>query len=326
MGSSRVIFSLNRCLSSSSAKYRIARVDPEKAILNELHDFKPAISIAKDDVKSWTVREVNDTEDPDIMLLSSWKKALMPFLGLTTPLPMVFALWYSFAQSRILCKHSENLWSKDWTVFIGLPLVALDLLLVRESCLPSNIQSSKHLLTSEALITLPTILVSIKTLMARHRPRLQLSGDNVPAVDILVTSCNEAIEVIQDTLLAALAIDYPQNKYRVIVADDGSSRELEAWVNQLNRPNLHYTTRSIRSGFKAGNLNHAVEQAETLPGGPSDFIAALDADMIVEKRWLRSIVAHIVLDGNLGLVCPPQVRTIFWDEKASVLKKTTAKS
>lgn len=160
--------------------------------------------------------------------------------------------------------------------------------------------------------------------MARHRPRLQLSGDNVPAVDILVTSCNEAIEVIQDTLLAALAIDYPQSMYRVIVADDGSSSELEAWVNQ--RPNLHYTSRTIKSGFKAGNLNHAVEQTESLPGGPSDFIAALDADMIVEKRWLRSIVAHIVLDDNLGLVCPSQVRTIFSGEQASVLKKTTAKS
>jgi cellulose synthase/poly-beta-1,6-N-acetylglucosamine synthase-like glycosyltransferase len=162
--------------------------------------------------------------------------------------------------------------------------------------------------------------------MARHRPRLQLSGDIVPAVDILVTSCNEAIEVIQDTLLAVLAIDYPQNMYRVIVADDGSSRELEAWVNELNRPNLHYTSRSIKSGFKAGNLNHAIEQAKNLPGGPSDFIAALDADMIVEKRWLRSILAHIVLDGNLGLVCPSQVRNMFSGEKSSVLKKMTAET
>lgn len=164
-------------------------------------------------------------------------------------------------------------------------------------------------LLSEALITLPTIFISFKTLVARHRPRLQLSGDTVPAVDILVTSCNEDIEVIQDTLLAVLAIDYPPSMYRVIMADDGSSRELEAWVNHLNRPNLHYTSRSIKSGFKAGNLNHAVEYTETLPGGPSDFIAALDADMIVEKRWLRSVVAQIVQDGNLALVCPSQVRT-----------------
>jgi hypothetical protein len=142
-----VVFSPNRFFRSSSAQYRIAGVDPEKATMDDLHDFKTAISIAKDDVKTWTVREVSDTEDPDIMLLSSWKKALIPYLGLTTPLPMLFALWYSFAQIRIFCRHSEDLWTRDPTMFIGLPLLALDLLLVRKSCFPSVLQLSKYLLT-----------------------------------------------------------------------------------------------------------------------------------------------------------------------------------
>jgi hypothetical protein len=136
IGSSRVTFSPNRLLRSSSAQYQIAEMDPEKAIVEKLHDFKPSISIAKGNVKTWTVREVNDTEDPDVMLLSSWKKALVPFLGLTTPLPMMFALWYSFMQIRILWRHPENLQSRDRIVFIGLPLMALDLLLVRKSCYP----------------------------------------------------------------------------------------------------------------------------------------------------------------------------------------------
>jgi cellulose synthase/poly-beta-1,6-N-acetylglucosamine synthase-like glycosyltransferase len=184
------------------------------------------------------------------------------------------------------------------------------------------IRQSTYLL-SEALVFLPTVMISLKTLMARHRPRLQLSGDRVPSVDILVTSCNEPIDVIQDTVLAVLAIDYPQSMYRVIVADDGSSSELEAWIKQLNRPNLYYTSRSIKTGFKAGNLNHAVEETKALPGGPSDFVAAIDADMIVEKRWLRSVVAHLALDGNLGLVCPSQVSHIPLEAKVSVLEKIT---
>ncbi|KAH7382529.1 nucleotide-diphospho-sugar transferase [Phaeosphaeria sp. MPI-PUGE-AT-0046c] len=287
LGSSRVTLSPNRFLNPPSPQYHTVGPDLEKAIVHDLRNSKAAISTADGDYKKWTVREVDDAEDPDVMLLSSWKKALVPLLSLTTPLPMIFALWYTLAQSRIFWRHSEYLWSKDRTMYIGLPFMALDLFLT-------------------PIMTLPAILVSLKTLMARHRPRLQLSGDSVPAVDILVTCCNEAIDVIQDTLLAVFSVDYPQNKFRVIVADDGSSRELEAWVGQLGMPNLHYTSRSIKGGFKAGNLNHTVAYVETLPGGSSDFIAALDADMIVEKRWLRSIVAQIVLDDNLGLVCPSQ--------------------
>jgi hypothetical protein len=133
IGSSRVIFSLNRFLNPYSPQYRTAGVDPEKATGNDLHESKHTISIGKDDAKQWTVREVGDTEYPDVMLLSSWKKALIPFLGLTTPLPMIFALWYTFAQYRIVCRHWENLWLDDMTIFIQLPFVALDLLLVRKS-------------------------------------------------------------------------------------------------------------------------------------------------------------------------------------------------
>jgi cellulose synthase/poly-beta-1,6-N-acetylglucosamine synthase-like glycosyltransferase len=129
----------------------------------------------------------------------------------------------------------------------------------------------------------------------------------VPAVDVIITSCNEDVEIIQDTMLAVLSMDYPEAKFRVILADDGASAELESWVAGLGRPNVHYTSRSLRVGFKAGNLNHAVKEASKLPGGPHELIAALDADMIPVKRWLRSTVAHIILDDRMGLVCPTQV-------------------
>lgn len=65
-------------------------------------------------------------------------------------------------------------------------------------------------------------------------------------------------------------------------------------------------------------MNYAVEDLDSLPGGIRQFIAALDADMIVENHWLRSVAAHIVLDRKMALVCPTQVRrcgfklTLIW--------------
>lgn len=44
-----------------------------------------------------------------------------------------------------------------------------------------------------------------------------------------------------------------------------------------------------------------------LEGGEAEFIAALDADMIPEADWLRAIIAHMVIDDKMALVCPPQV-------------------
>jgi hypothetical protein len=128
IGSSRVTFSFSYFWRSASAQYQNTRVDLEKAIT----DIKPVKSTTKSDLTAWTVREVHDTEDPDIMLLSSWKKALIPPLGVTIPLPMIFALWFSVAQIRIIWLHADR-WLKDWTACVWLPMVVLDLFQGRES-------------------------------------------------------------------------------------------------------------------------------------------------------------------------------------------------
>jgi cellulose synthase/poly-beta-1,6-N-acetylglucosamine synthase-like glycosyltransferase len=46
-----------------------------------------------------------------------------------------------------------------------------------------------------------------------------------------------------------------------------------------------------------------------LEDGTGEYIAALDADMIPEPAWLRAIIAHMVIDDKMALVCPPQVRS-----------------
>lgn len=55
--------------------------------------------------------------------------------------------------------------------------------------------------------------------------------------------------------------------------------------------NLFYHARHKEKGkphhYKAGNLTGGTDFLKTLEGGPAEFIAALDADMIPEEDWLR---------------------------------------
>jgi cellulose synthase/poly-beta-1,6-N-acetylglucosamine synthase-like glycosyltransferase len=142
-----------------------------------------------------------------------------------------------------------------------------------------------------------------------------LIGENVPSVDVIITCCNEEIDVILDTVRAALQLDYPQNRFRVILADDGSSSELSAVISGMLTVhcNLYYIAR-LKAGpdnYKAGNLNHTLGFLEKLPQGPAEFVAGLDADMIPEIRWLRAMTPHLVQDSRLAVVCPPQVSFKF---------------
>lgn len=149
------------------------------------------------------------------------------------------------------------------------------------------------------------------TLVGTFRPQLRLLGTNVPSVDVVICCCNEKLSIILNTVLASLELDYPKNRFRILVSDDGGSNELAEQINKLAmyHTNLYYTAREKTgsANYKAGNLNHAASILANLPYGPAEMLASLDADMIPEKQWLRAIIPHLVIDPSLGLANPPQV-------------------
>jgi cellulose synthase/poly-beta-1,6-N-acetylglucosamine synthase-like glycosyltransferase len=147
----------------------------------------------------------------------------------------------------------------------------------------------------------------------RHRPKLRLQGDSVPTVDVFITCCKEDVDIILDTVRAACATDYPQERFRVVVLDDGKDKELEKAIGvlQLEYRNLYYYSRMKIKGvphyFKAGNLSDGTHYVTKLDGGEGEYIAALDADMIPEPDWLRALLGHLVKNDRMALVCLPQV-------------------
>ena len=71
-----------------------------------------------------------------------------------------------------------------------------------------------------------------------------------PTVDVFITCYNEPAEMVADTARAALAMNYPVEKLRVYVLDDGNSPEMRAMAEQLcledlRSPQLQQRSESI---------------------------------------------------------------------------------
>ena len=141
----------------------------------------------------------------------------------------------------------------------------------------------------EFLVAIPPLAHNTWTMWAvkeRGRPKLRLVGEEMPSVDVFITCCKEEDEVILDTVVAACCQDYPRDRFRVIVLDDGKSIALEKSVGTLSAtyPNVYYVARPKYPGkphhFKAGNLNYGLDYVDAMPGGPGFYMAALDADMV----------------------------------------------
>lgn len=123
-------------------------------------------------------------------------------------------------------------------------------------------------------------------------------GGDAPRVAILIATYNEEKEVLERTIVGALALDYPS--FEVLVLDDGKRGSLKALCDARG---VRHVTRPDNKGAKAGNMNHAL--ALLAKEGPPDFIAVLDADFVPHRNFLTRTVA-LFHDPAVGLVQTPQ--------------------
>ncbi|RKN85678.1 glycosyltransferase family 2 protein [Paenibacillus ginsengarvi] len=129
----------------------------------------------------------------------------------------------------------------------------------------------------------------------------ELKHGEEPFVTIMVPAHNEG-KVIGKTVEALLALDYPHDRYEIIVINDNSSdnsSELLARIQNRNplRNMIVINTDNITGGRgKSNALNIGFAQSK------GELIAIYDADNTPEKQALRYLVAEIVNDPKLGAV------------------------
>ena len=77
-----------------------------------------------------------------------------------------------------------------------------------------------------------------------------------PTVDVYVPSYNESLDVVRDTVLAAQCIDYPRDKLKIYLLDDGKRSEFAMFAADVG---VGYITRDDNRHAKAVNFNHAMK-------------------------------------------------------------------
>ena len=146
------------------------------------------------------------------------------------------------------------------------------------------------------------------------RPSL-VASEVFPTVDVFIPSYNEDLKLLANTVAAAKAMDYPPDRLKVWLLDDGGTlekrnsanvkiaeaareryRELQGLCEALG---AHYLTRDRNERAKAGNLNNGLAHSS------GDLVAVFDADHAPARDFLRETVGYFALDPKLFLVQTP---------------------
>ena len=131
--------------------------------------------------------------------------------------------------------------------------------------------------------------------LARQRLLKPQPLHRFPAVDLLLPSCGEPLEVVRRSLQGCTAIHYPA--LTVWLLDDSDRLELRQLAEELG---CRYLARSSHAHAKAGNLNAALPQLR------GELVAVMDADVVPQRGFLQRTVSLLEQDSGAALVQTPQ--------------------
>ncbi len=137
----------------------------------------------------------------------------------------------------------------------------------------------------------------------RRRFAAGAASGKLPKVSVHLAICREPPEMVQHTLRALAALDYPD--FEVIVVDNNTGdealwRPVEAACRILG-PRFRFLHRDRLPGFKGGALNLALTHCAP----EAKIIAVIDSDYAVSRDWLRAL-APLFETPKIALVQAPQ--------------------
>ena len=173
---------------------------------------------------------------------------------------------------------------------------------------PAGVVLSGALLLLEvaALALAATFAFETTDVVCRTRWERQLPDADqahLPFVSVHVAAYNEPPDMLIETIRSLEALDYPA--FEIVVIDNNTD-DPKVWkpVEEFcaDRPLVHFVHVAPWAGFKSGALNLALAE-HTDPR--AEVIGIIDADYLVEARWLRDLVGYFA-EPSVAFVQSPQ--------------------
>lgn len=139
-------------------------------------------------------------------------------------------------------------------------------------------------LTGAGLLTVASLLV--RSIFAPAERVMQHASE--PMISILIAARNEEANVAR-CLDSVLAMDYPKDRYEVLVGNDSSEDGTLSILERYSREQPHVRVFDIRGNLglargKGNVLAHLARQAR------GDYFLMTDADIAVPRTWAKALL------------------------------------
>ena len=154
------------------------------------------------------------------------------------------------------------------------------------------------LIAAEVYAWLVLVLGFFQTIwpLERRPVALTMPIEDWPTVDIFIPTYNEPLKVVKPTVLAAMAMDWPLDKLRIHLLDDGRREEFRDFAEEVG---IEWVIRSDNRHAKAGNINAALSHTD------GEYVAIFDCDHIPTRSFLQMTLGWFYKDPKLAMLQTP---------------------
>ncbi len=165
-----------------------------------------------------------------------------------------------------------------------------------------DVMASAVLMTSVMLVVYSYVLYPLLLILIGSFYRDRTFGkvpDTLPAVTVVIAAYNEA-ECIQDRIANLLSLDYPPDKLKIVVGDDGSVDETPLILKQIANERVISKCFETNRG-KASVLNDLISDVRGSRDG-TQVLVLTDANTHFEHDAVKNLVRHFD-SAEVGAVC-----------------------
>ena len=154
------------------------------------------------------------------------------------------------------------------------------------------------LLLAEIYALMVLLLGYVQTIWPLQRTPVPMPRDTAlwPTVDVLIPTFNEPLDVVKQSILTSISMDWPLDKLRIYVLDDGHREEFRDFCALAG---VNYITRPTNEKAKAGNLNHGLKMTD------GEFVAIFDCDHMPTRSFLQICMGWFTKDPKLAMLQTP---------------------
>lgn len=156
--------------------------------------------------------------------------------------------------------------------------------------------SSLLVLTEILSFTQTAVFIILFWTEEKENRGIKFTNDFIPNVDIFIATYNESVALLEETIVSAQLVDYPEDRRTIYLCDDGNRFEMKELADKWS---IEYLGRQDNQGAKAGNLNHGLSHSS------GEFIVTMDADMKMKPNFLKEVIPYFK-DEKMGFVQTPQ--------------------